>query len=359
MTDDRLGKALKSVGDRYIRENPAELEKVRARVGRERVRRRIWIGVGAATVTSVAVAAIVYVANIERTVTNEHPPAAWTQGLTVDVEIEIGTPATEIVAAGSSAWLATDSPAKVIRVDADGSIAWETPLEGPLSDILRGPSGIWVSSAERSTLVRLDPETGDPTEVGLGSFTAPSRMHIAQENARVVTAQGVVKVPVGAGAPSLLYPGAVVDVAMGNNAFWLLTAEGVIEAIDPDTGVPTLLETTTVPAADAEITFLREAIWYAARGGVSLRRIDESTGSTTRVMQLPGGYVDVDADANGLWVITESGEGGALTELDPADGSVMDVSIEFDSAPLDLSTDDEGVWVSLADGSIVRVTRDR
>jgi hypothetical protein len=358
MTDDRLGKALKSVGDRYVRENPAELEKVRARVGRQRFRRRLWTAVGATAASSVAVAAVFYIANIERTVTNEHPPAASTQGLRVDVEIDIGAQATEIVAAGTSAWLATESPARVLRVDADGSVAWEMPLEGPLTDILRGPSGIWVSSSERSTLVRLDQDTGAPIDVSLGTFTAPSRMHIAQENARVVTAQGVVKVPVGAGVPSLLYPGAVADVAMGNNAFWLLTTEGTIEAIDPDTGVPTLLETTSVPAADAEITFLREAIWYAARDDVSLRRIDESTGLTTQVVQLPGGYVDVDADANGLWVVTESGDGGVITELDPSDGSVMETRMEFDSAPLDLSTDDEGVWVSLADGRILRVVRD-
>ncbi len=125
--------------------------------------------------------------------------------------------------------------------------------------------------------------------------------------------------------------------------------------IDPHTGAVAPLATDPLPAVQGEVTYLKGALWFGSPGEAMLTRIDETTGTFSGSSDLPGDYIDVDAGESGMWVLVGTPSGGQLTEVDPTSGLLLSNSVSFDSPPRDLSTDDVGVWVTLADGRLIRV----
>lgn len=359
MSDDRLARALRSVGDRYVDNNPADFEAFKEGVQRRSRRRgRTW-GLVAGTATAAALVAVLFVVARPEVGTTPDPsqPVA-SQGLSLVAQIQLGSASEEIAGAGSSAFLALRDVPSILRVDSEANEpVWETPLPAEPLDVLQGAEAAWASLPTSSQVARIDPVTGEPRLYDLEPFSGPTRMHVGERALRVVVEEGIVRMSYATRRPELIYSGDAVDIAMGRTAFWVLRRDGVVEAIDLDTGRDAgLLRTTLGPGG--EITYLREKIWMGLPHAANLYRLDERTGEIEGVSDLPGDYVDIDAGTGGLWVLTSTASGGgAVSELDPETGDLLDVSYTFASTPLDLSHDDDGIWVSLANGSVVLLDR--
>jgi hypothetical protein len=352
MNDDKLGRALRSMGDTYVRENPADFEALREGMQRRRWRKWFLTGFGTAAVTATAVIALVFVFSSDPT-DDAGVPSSGSEGLEITASYQMG-PVTEVAAGLESAFVVGEG--SVTRVDADGGEAWATQLPGTPSDIIHTKTEIWVSvGGDDDALYRLDRATGTPTRIDLGTFDGPGRLHVAEFAARVITDYGVVLVPRDTFQPEPLFEADVRDIAFGRRGFWVLETDGTLTVIDPHTGAPAPLETAELPGVQGEITYLREALWFGSPGDQILTRLDETTGTITGSVDLPGDYIDIDASSSGMWVLVATDSGGELIEADPTDGSLLANSITFDSQPRDLSTDDVGVWVTLADGRLVRV----
>ncbi len=171
MTDDRLGRALRSVGDGYVRENPADFEALREGVQRKRWRKRFLTGFGTVAVAATAVIAFVFVFSSDPS-DEVSVPSGGAGGLEITASYQVG-PVTEVAAGLESAFVMDPLDNTVTRVDADGGEAWTTQLAGTPSDIIHTKTEIWVSvnsATEDDFLYILDRETGAPTEVATGVF---------------------------------------------------------------------------------------------------------------------------------------------------------------------------------------------
>lgn len=351
MTDDRLGRALRSVGDRYVRDNPADFEAFKQGVKR-RSRRRNWVfGLSATAATATVLVAVLFVVDAERPTTEVAGP----DRLTVSTEVTLDGPASEVAGIGTSAIVALRDSNTVVRLDEGRDVpVWETRFEAAPHDVLEGASSVWVSLPDADQLARIDPTSGNAQLYDMAPFTGPTRMHVGDRALRVVVDQGVVRMSYATREPISIFEGEVHDVAMGGNAFWLLMDDGTVEGVDPDTGDDAGLLDLTL-GLDGEITYLRGKLWFGAPYGSLLHRVDEATGSIEGTTELPGNYVDIDAGNDGLWVLTSDGEGGTVSSVDPVSGQLGEHSLDLDSTPLDLSHDEAGIWVSLADGRVIHL----
>jgi hypothetical protein len=359
MDEKRLSRALRSVGDDYVRRNPADFEALREGVTRKRRRRWFLMGFGSTAVAATAAIAVLIV-GAPRSGTDTLPPAG-AEGLeiTTDVPIE-GVPG-DIASIGERLLVGLPASEQIVELSIGATeVERVYELPGRPSDILGAPGEAWVSLPDEDALVHIDLVSGDLRQVPLAGFTSPTRLHVGAEAVRAVVDQGVVAIPLTgdeALRPRLLYEGPVIDIAMGSTAFWVLGRDGNLRAIDPDTGAPSDRITEELPflGRAGEITYLREALWFAESGRTDLVRIDESTGRVTGEVTLPGGYIDIDAGDAGLWVVLRGSVGGSLSELDDIQGRAVGEPFELVGAAADLSVNDEGIWVVLETGDAVHL----
>lgn len=352
MSDNRLRRALRSVGDRYVSEHPADFESFREGVAKRQRRRRWIVGLSSVAATATAVVAVLFVVNAPRPDAPTDP--AGENELRIVSEVRLGDVAYEVAGIGNSAFMAVRDQRSVVRLDRGATLpTWETVLPSEPADILEGASYAWASLPETDQLARVDPQTGDFDLYDLAPYTGPTRMHVGERALRVVVDQGVVRMSYGTREPVLIYEGDVTDVAMGRTAFWLLLGDGTVDSIDPDTGEDSGLPDMQL-GVGGEITYLQEKLWFGVPDASVLHRVDEATGVLEGTTDLPGDYADIDAGPDGLWVLTR-GEGGSVVQLDPGTGTLGPRSLSFDGEPLDLAYGETGIWVSFDDGRVVLV----
>lgn len=338
-----LGDALKHAGDVYLRENPADLERVRERV--ERHNKRQWFRFAAAGVgvaASIALGALAIV-NIGLDRDAERAPS----GVPLDHQVTTDAPPLHVEARGGSAFAALDDNS-IVRVDLSGTRqVWKTGFASPPADVIWGQTGVWVTFPDEDVIVRLDHASGEEVgRIDLDPGAGPTRLTVGARALRVVVSTGVVRVDLSTGEQELLYEGDITDSAMGRRGFWLLNTRGAIFAVDPDTGVPVEGLSAETRTPGGEITFARNAIWYGRPGSNVLIMIDESSGGLRSRISLPGDYVDLDAGADGPWVLTGAGgDEGRITLLDPVSGELDTTSTSVGGDPVDLSTGAGGIWL--------------
>lgn len=361
MSRDRidLGRALKNVGDHYVRSNPADLVAVRAEARRRRQRRALVVSGGVAVAAAAAIAVLfVLAAPPELADDAIDPVLPGPDGKIQELDVEQGVRLEGLpqraAASGDSVYVIEQDGEVVTAVTTStGEVRWSKRLGGRAADIVAGSDGhVWVSVPELNSIHRLHPRAGSASAPPITLPGSPQRLHVATRALRVTLAGGgIYRVPLGApDEASLFSTERVSDVAMGQHAFWVLTESGLIQALDTQSGQP--LEGIAVTEADpaGEITFAREAIWYGAPDARELVRIDEATGRVDVRTDLPGNYIDLDASKRGLWVIVAGEYGGStLLEMESS-GDFGRRRFEFDGTVVDLASDPEGVWI-LSGGS--------
>ena len=358
MSNERndIGRALKSVGDDFIDSRAADIVTVRAGVGRYR-RRRIRFAAGGAVLATGTAALLVYFATASSGPDATLPPADGSALAIVEEHRIDGSPL-QVAAKQDVAWVARLTDGVISRIEVGAtSPAWEHDVGTIPADIQATADGLWIADRATNQIVQLDPETG--ARLQAWQLQGPPGRIAVGENAIRATVDGigVVRIDRATDDIEIIYDGSVIDIAMGQTAFWVMDERGRIAAIDPDSGDPVDgLERFTV-IGDGEITYLREALYYGIEGNRMLLRIDEATATVTDRIQLPEAYQDIDADSNGLWVLIRDGRLGRLAELDPATGAVLDRGLDLVDDPVDIVTGDDGVWVALASGGKVVLVR--
>jgi len=347
-----LSRTLKSVGDDYVGRNPADFPTVREHVERRIRRRRLLITAEAVTAMAVvaAIAVVAYDPPRERAL----PPAREVPAtLTVDYELDLPERPYQVTAKEDTAFITSTAAGTVSRVDRGGEdVVWTYEGAEAPEDIVWKTSALWFTDPALGQVIALDPRTGQPffqpitVEGG-----RPVRLSVGPRAIWLSLQEGgAVRIPLPAPATAVsLYAEPVVDIARGNDSFWILTETGSVIAVDPETGIEVEgVEAVAVPP-EGEITFARGSIWYGRAGDTTMLKIDEATGDVSEV-ELPSPYLDMDADRDGFWVLTElSGGSGEVLELDPADGTVGARRITLDGNPVDLAASRGGIWVVLAD----------
>jgi len=358
VSDERkdIGRALKSIGDDYIEARPADIVAVRAGVDRYR-RRRGRLAAGGAVLATGTTALLVYFATTLGAPDGTLPPADGPGLAIVEEHRVVGSPL-QVAAKQDVAWVTRLADGVISRIEVGASSpSWERDVGTIPADIQATGDGLWIADRATNQIVQIDPETGARLQAWQLQGP-PGRITVGEKAIRTtVDGIGVVRIDRATDEQRTIYEGSVIDIAMGQTAFWVMDERGRIAAIDPDSGDPVDgLERFTV-IGDGEITYLREALYYGIEGNRMLLRIDEATATVTDRIQLPEAYQDIDADSNGLWVLVRDGRLGRLAELDPATGAVLDRSLDLVDDPVDIVTGEDGVWVALASGGKVVLVR--
>jgi hypothetical protein len=357
MNDRRrdLGSVLRSVGDAYVGERPADLAEVRAGVERYR-RRRLRLVTGATVLATGAAALIVYFA-VGSDAPESLPPAGEPE-LSIVHRVRLDGSPLQVAAKEDVAWVARSGDGVVSSVEVGSTDpVWEKDIGTVPTDIVATADGLWVADRENNRIVQLDPASGDEIE-SWQLEGPPGRIAVGTSAVRATVDRiGVVRIDRATGQTKVIYDGSVIDIAMGESAFWVMNVGGGIVPIDPDSGNQVFTLPTPSVVGEGEITYLREAIYYGQEGHRTLIRIDEKTGVITDRILLPAPYQDIDADRRGLWVLVRDGRLGRLFELDPRSGEILGEGLHLDDDPVDIVTGDDGVWVALASGGRVILVR--
>jgi streptogramin lyase len=351
-----LGRALKSIGDSYIERNPADAASVRAGVDRYARRRTRFVLAGAGLAAGAA-ALVVFFATSSGAPEDTFQPADEPK-LDIVQEVPLDGSPLQVAAKEDVAWVTRYEDSTVSRIEIGASSpTWERDIGAVPTDIVATGDGLWITDRATNSVVRFDPETGERLRAW-ELEGPPGRLAVGGEAIRVtVDGLGVVRIDRATGEQKQIYSRPAIDIAMGENAFWVFDANGRLVPIDPDTGKGVLSLEAPQVVGEGEVTFLRDALYYGVEGNPTLWRFDESTGLETDRIQLPGAYQDIDADAEGLWALVRDGRLGELVELDPTTGAVGDTSLQLEDDPVDIVTGDDGVWVALASGGRVILVR--
>jgi streptogramin lyase len=285
------------------------------------------------------------------------PPVGGAEGLGIRLDIALDGLGQEIAGEADRAFVSIPESDEVVRLDTgNDEPVWRATLSGEPGDVVRSGGLLWASVPESNSIASIDMDTGEVEEYSLAPYTAPSRIHVGALALRAVVEEGVAKLDLETFETDLLYDQPVVDIAFGAHAFWVLGEDRKIRGIDPNTGADVAgLELYPAAFDGSEITYLRGALWYGTAGRIELKRIDESTGVLDERVILPGGYVDIDAGDEGLWVLVRRDVGGSIHQLNEAGDGFTGAPFGLDTAPRDLSVNEGGLWVTLDDGRVLNI----
>jgi streptogramin lyase len=165
------------------------------------------------------------------------------------------------------------------RVQAPSTVAAKVTVGGQPCGVVAAFGAVWVTDAERATLVRID---GD----------------------KVTKRYPLDKTPC--------------ELTSGFGALWVATQSGVLDRVDPDSG--TVVAHVEVGETSYEPVVAYGSVWVTNRGSNTVSRIDPHTNDATTV-KLPfvnaGGIV---AAGGYLWVGDDSSLATEVVRLDPRTG---------------------------------------
>lgn len=225
----------------------------------------------------------------------EPSPPSVTEASTTTAAPVPATAATSSTASTPSTSAATTTPPVPETTAASGppeiTDLEEYPIPGDRPhDVAVAPDGtVWYTAQRSGTLDRLDPDTGEVTEVSLGAGAAPHGVIVGPGGDAWVTDQGLnALVRVANDTHDVeVYP-ADVNVSMHTAAFapdgimWFTGQAGYVGRFDPAAGSMELFETggggpygiTVTPGGD---------VYFAALTGSYIARVDPDSGEITRI----------------------------------------------------------------------------
>lgn len=345
MTDDeRIERALKSIGDAYVRENPPNYPAFREGVFR-RQRRRRWFQAGSAVALAGATVAIGLFfsqpAPLDRA---ETAPAGNDVTEAITATVDVGESPTQINVGRGAVWV-TSKSGYVTRIDPATKTRDLIEVGGLPTDLAVGGSGVWI--ANNGVLQRLALDGTDREDFPIVQGTA--RMHVSVAPGAiwvVVGGESVFRVDPDNGQTQAFEAGpSPVDIAVGEGTVWVLGASGRIQGFDVESG-RALGDPVDVPAAaNAEITLGSGALWYGAQGSETFVRIDLET-RASHTVTLPSGYVDMGVGRGEVWVLMLAGEEtGSFVSLDPRNGRRAGPVYSVAGSPVDIAVGRQALWV--------------
>ncbi|HEX2296495.1 MAG TPA: hypothetical protein VHN37_14470 [Actinomycetota bacterium] len=361
--DERIEEALRAVGDDYVRRNPADLPRARARIERLRARRRLmaWGGTAAATAAAVAVAVFAWPAPQP---SDDAPrPAGQVDLPEGAVPIEVGDGPGEVAVGAGAVWVSNEDDMTLSRIDPDLDIEVITlNMLGPPGDLAIGDGGeVWVANPQTGEVQRADPVTNAFTpdrRVVAGPAGTPLDLAIDDHLWVSVVEEELVQVDPQTGDEvrhiDWMSP---VNVAARDGRVFVLDEDGTVHGVDPATGEPDGIEISFDVSDRGDVHFYDGTLWVAEGDGSTLYSSGVALGSD-EIESYPfrGTYVEMVQTEQGIVVLSDVGDGtGLLTLVDPGTGSVEELG-EIGGSPRDLVRGEGDLWVSAsAVDTVVRI----
>lgn len=355
--DERIERALKSIGDAYVRENPPNYPAFREGVMR-RQRRRRWFQAGSAVALAGATVAIGLFFSRSAPLDKPIPPAGRNAENAITDSVLVGDTPSQINIGGDAVWV-TSKSGTVTRIDPKTKKPLTRRVGGLPTDLAVGGNKVWI--ANNGDLQRLNRDgSGDVESYSIAP--TGSRMHVSIAPGAVwvvVTGEEIFKVDPRTGSEtsfaSVQNP---VDIAVDEGVLWALEETGRIQGYDADTGKPMGDAIAVSTGNNAEITLGSGALWYGVKGTTELVRIDLETGQS-RSIELASDYVDMGVGQGEVWVLMDGTEAsGTFASADPDTGRLSAEVHEIEGSPVDIAVGKQALWiVNSVDNHALRIQK--
>ena len=227
-------------------------------------------------------------------------------------------------------------------------------------DVAPAPDGtVWYTAQRTGKLGRLDPATGNTTEVALGSGSAPHGVIVGPDGHAWVTDSGLNAIVRVDGTTDEVKPfplpagraGANLNTAAFDKRgiLWFTGQSGVYGQLDPESGKMTVYDAPRGRGPYGITATPDGTVWYASLAGNHIARVDPATGAAT-VVEPPTrdqGARRIWTDSRGrLWV--SEWNAGQVAVHDPAAGTWAEYRLRGDKpqAYAVYVDDRDVVWLS-------------
>ncbi|HEX2058083.1 MAG TPA: hypothetical protein VHI71_06910 [Actinomycetota bacterium] len=361
--DQRLEEALRSVGDDYLRNNPADLHRARAKVDRLKRRRQMRAGATTVLATAAAVAVAVY-AWPGAEVADRPKPAGRVELPAGSIEIPVGDEPIEIAVGDDALWVSNTGDATVSRLDpVTNEEVLTVNLSGAPGDLAVGGRGeVWAAIPELGEIHRIDPVTNARTpDMRIPAVAPPgAALDLAIDEYLWVSVVGSELIQIDPYSGEIVQridDFSPVNVAARGAGVFVLEDDGTVRGVDPKTGEPNGFELSFDVSDRGDIHYYDDRVWIAEGDGSKLFSADVATASETIAeYSFRGEYMEMALVPQGILVLSDVGEGvGVVSLIDPATGETTEVA-ELEGGPRDLVRGAGDFWVSLSeDDAVVRI----
>jgi virginiamycin B lyase len=226
-------------------------------------------------------------------------------------------------------------------------------------DVAPAPDGtVWYTAQATGKLGRLDPATGETTEVPLGDGSAPHGVIVGPDGAAWVTDGGlnaIVRVdPETSAVKTYPLPDSTGSTNLNTATFdrrgvlWFTGQNGIYGRLDPKTGAMRVFRAPSGIGPYGIATTPKGQVWYASLAGSHIARIDVRTGKATVVRPpTPGqGARRIWSDSRGrLWV--SEWNAGKVGRYDPATRRWREWDVPGPAQPYAVYVDNKDVvWLT-------------
>jgi streptogramin lyase len=189
--------------------------------------------------------------------------------------------------------------------------------------------------SDRTTQVLPLPESGDIWDVA-----------VSEDAVWVTSQRGLFRIDIATSEAVIVLPEEYLfRVAISSGSVWMTTGEnGHIVRFDPDTkSVAAEIDVRAGPVTDLAVS--EDAVWASASS--ELVRIDPATNEVVARLRSQGGFGDIALGEGGLWVVSGSGEEGAVWRIDPATNDVRQrIPLANPSYWNEIAVGNGAVWVT-------------
>jgi DNA-binding beta-propeller fold protein YncE/predicted Ser/Thr protein kinase len=225
--------------------------------------------------------------------------------------------------------------------------------------IATSAEAIWVTSEPDGTLIRLDPESGEPVGAPLGLGAGISGVAVGAGSVWVSDpGRGeVIRVDPGAGGrvvERIEVGGRPGPIAFGGGRVWVADDDGAgVSAINAKGG--RVYRRGLAPhAAPLRLGVGAGGLWVSSASTGNVRRIDLGTLRVDAPIPVGRGPAGVTVAAGRVWVANS--RGGTVTKVDPSIHSVLGDPIEVGGRPGGIDAGTATVWVaSAAEDAVSRI----
>ncbi len=361
--DERLEEALRAAGDDYLRRNPADLARARAKVRHLRRRRRVRAGALGALATAAVVAVAVFAWPGTDAEDDAPGPAAPVSPLPGAVTIEVGAAPSEVAVGDGVVWVANTGDDSVSRIDpVTNEEALRINLEGSPGDLAVGGSGeVWVASRELGTVERINPASNGLTpDMRIEVADPDTPLDLAIDRYLWVSAveEELLQIdPVSGDVVRRIADLEPVNVAAREGAVFVLESDGTVHGLDPLTGEPNALQLSFDVEGRGDVHYYDGRLWVAEGDGSTLHSVDVASGSSTIASyEFRGTYMEMVLVPEGVLVLSDLGDGTALLSLVDVAGRDTEELATLGASPHDLVRGLGDLWVSnSAAGTVTRL----
>jgi YVTN family beta-propeller protein len=266
-----------------------------------------------------------------------------------------------IAAAEGAVWVASRQGDGVTPINQDsGSPGSEIAVGASPEGVATGSGSVWGAVADEDVVARIDPSTGEVTNIGVGNF--PREIAIGAGRAWVTNGRGNSVTPIDltteAAGAAIEVGASPHGVTVGEGAVWVTNrVDGTVSKIDPESALVDG-EAILVGGNPKGIAVAAEIVWVANTDDASVSMIDPSTDEVVGTLEVGAMPRGVTAAFDSIWVASGS---GVVTQIDAEARMVVATidltELEPGASPEEIAADKNQLWVTTGEGdSVIRIS---